>query len=214
MAQGFDTTVVSEQGIPPFAPGDSAKVTFRLDPANPKHRYLSFASMVIPSNDAFVGNSNPTAYPLFDDQGTFIGSSVLRLGSQVYDAGTEVNDETPANTAFFGQAAPDTGTTENGAIALHEGFNAAGSGGILDDPMFAGADFTVAGYSLFGLEAFETLRITQATRSGNVFSLAWEGGRPPYQVEWSEALQVWQAAGGLDQRHRCRCRERYGRRIF
>ncbi|MDA0812013.1 MAG: spondin domain-containing protein, partial [Verrucomicrobia bacterium] len=194
---GFDTTVASEQGIPPFAPGDTAEVTFTLDANNPKHRYLSFASMIIPSNDAFIGNSDPMAHTLFDGAGNFIGSSVLRLGNQVYDAGTEVNDETPANTAFFGQAAPDTGTAENGTVALHAGFNAVGSGGILDDPMFAGADFTAASYPLFNLEAFETLLITQAELNGKTFSLAWTGGRAPYLVEWSEDLRTWMPAGDL-----------------
>lgn len=194
---GFDMTVVSSEGILPFAPGEATTVTFTLDANDPKHRYLSFAAMVIPSNDAFIGNSNPMAYPLFDDAGNFAGTSFLRLGSQVYDAGTEVNDELPANTAFFGQAAPDTGSAENGTVALHPGFNAVGSGGILDDPMFANADFTAPGFQVFGLDAFETLVITETSRNGNSFSIAWRGGKPPYQVQSSPTFQDWQNAGDL-----------------
>ena len=194
---GFDRTVATTEGIPPFSPGESETITFTVDANNPNHRYLSFASMVIPSNDAFIGNSNPTAYPLFGDDGNFTGTMFLRLGSQVYDAGTEVNDETPANTAFFGQTAPDTGTAENGTVTLHAGFNAAGSGGILDDPMFANADFTGAGYQVFNLDAFETLVITAVARNGNTFSLSWQGGRAPYQVQWSPTLQGWQNAGEI-----------------
>lgn len=59
-----------------------------------------------------------------------------------------VNDELPANTAFFGQMAPNTGVDQNGVIAVHPGFNPPGSGGILDDPMFANADFKRPGYQV------------------------------------------------------------------
>jgi len=71
----------------------------------------------------------------------------------VYDAGTEVNDEIPENTAFFGQTEPDTGENENGVVHLHPGY--LGSFGnpnteprILADPMFRGADFTLPGYPI------------------------------------------------------------------
>ena len=39
-------------------------------------------------------------------------------------------------------------TTENGTVQLHPGFHPPGSGGILDDPMFANADFTQPGYQV------------------------------------------------------------------
>ncbi|MEM8963116.1 MAG: hypothetical protein AAGD38_16650, partial [Acidobacteriota bacterium] len=51
-----------------------------------------------------------------------------------------------ANTAFFGQAAPDTGVVEGGVVRLHPGFNAPGTGGILDDAMYTNADFLADGY--------------------------------------------------------------------
>ena len=41
---------------------------------------------------------------------------------------------------------PDTGVVEAQNISVHPGFLAAGNGGILDDPMFANADFTAGGY--------------------------------------------------------------------
>jgi len=66
----------------------------------------------------------------------------------VNDAGTEVNDELPMNTAFFGQMTPNTGADENGVATIHPGFNAPGSGGILDDPLFANADFKASGYQI------------------------------------------------------------------
>ncbi len=134
----------------PIAPGNTHTQIFDLDPANPDHRFLSYFAMVIPSNDAFWANDNPSAYPIFDGAGNFIPRSFRIYGSAIYDAGTEVNDEIPANTAFLAQAAPNTGTTENGVIAAHPGFLAAGQGGILDQALdrfgrtltFTGADFT------------------------------------------------------------------------
>ena len=104
--------------------------------------------MVIPSNDAFVANGEPVAHRVFDESGNFVPVEFAILGSAVNDAGTEVNDELPSNTAFFGQASPDTGTAENGVNSDHPGFKAAGMGGILDDPMFAAADFTANGYQV------------------------------------------------------------------
>ncbi len=133
---------------PPLAPGAVNTISFELDPSAASSRYLSFATMIIPSNDAFVANGDPLAYPIFDAAGNFLGASFFIMGGAVLDAGTEVNDEIPANTAFFGQMAPDTGTVEGGVIGLHPGFLSAGSGGILDDPMFANADFTAPGYPI------------------------------------------------------------------
>ncbi len=141
-------TITSGGDVPPFAPGQSNTLFFVLDGASPDNRYLSYASMVIPSNDAFVANGGPTALPIFDDSGNLIEGEMIVMGSSVWDAGTEVNDELPANTAFFGQGAPDTGVDENGTVTLHTGFMASGAGGILDDTMFSGADFTAAGYQV------------------------------------------------------------------
>ena len=145
-AGAVDATIPGPAG--PIAPGDVATMSFDLDPTDAGNRFFSYTSMVIPSNDAFVANASPTAHAVFDELGNFVGGSFVLVGSRVLDAGTEVNDELPANTAFFGQAAPDTGVPEGGVITVHEGFQRAGSGGILDDPMFAGADFTQAGYQI------------------------------------------------------------------
>jgi hypothetical protein len=130
----------------PFAPGESTAVDFTVDPADPMSRYFSYASMIIPSNDAFIANGNPLAFQIFDAGGNFLGANFVVLGSMVNDAGTEVNDEVPANTAFFGQMTPNTGVTEGGVVMIHGGFLPPGSGGILDSPMFANADFTAPGY--------------------------------------------------------------------
>jgi hypothetical protein len=136
----------------PIAPGETVVRVFEVDPASAESRYLSYASMVIPSNDAFVANDDPLAHELFDAGGNFVATDFVVLGNQVLDAGTEVNDEVPANTAFFGQTVPNTGTAESGNVTLHAGFLAAGMGGILDDPMFANADFTAPGYQLLAFQ--------------------------------------------------------------
>lgn len=141
----FDATVPGPNG--PFAPGDSTSRTFLLDSSCPQDRYFSYASMVIPSNDAFIANGNPMAHPVFDGAGNFIGQDFFVAGpSAVNDAGTEANDEIPMNTAFLAQMAPNTGVTTNDVITTHPGFNARGTGGILDNTRFRIGDFTLGGY--------------------------------------------------------------------
>jgi len=99
-------------GAPVIDPGETATLRFDVDPAT--GRYLSFLSMIIPSNDLFIGNDNPLAYQVFDAVGDFTGIGpidvFLRDG---WDAGTEVNDNVGA--AF--NAAGGVGTTEGGTIA-------------------------------------------------------------------------------------------------
>jgi len=151
-AGGVDGTIFGSVGFPPFAPGSTASMDFSLNPHLPSHRYFSYASMVIPSNDGFIGNGNPLAFPIFDGSGSFLGADFIVLGTMVLDAGTELNDELPVNTAFFGQTSPNTGVDQNGNVELHPGFAPAGSGGILDGTFagfsFANADFLSSGYSI------------------------------------------------------------------
>ncbi len=145
---GIDSEIFGAGAPPVFDPGESASITFILDQNSPLTRYFSYASMIIPSNDAFIANGDPMAHPIFDPGGKFLGADFIVLGSAVRDAGTEVNDELPQNTAFFGQAIDNTGVVENGVITIHPGFNSPGSGGILDAAKFAGADFKLDGYQI------------------------------------------------------------------
>ncbi len=78
--------------------------------------------MVLPSNDIFVANDDQREHLVFDRRDRFRGADFIITGDEVLDAGTEVNDEIPENTAFFGQSVPDTGVEENGAIGISEGF--------------------------------------------------------------------------------------------
>lgn len=73
-----------------FSPGESNYFTVDLDAV--LNRYLSFATMILPSNDSFLGNSKP-GYELFDILGNFNGAQEINLfASNIWDAGTEEND--------------------------------------------------------------------------------------------------------------------------
>jgi len=141
-----------------LAPGETVSAVFRLDPSDLGDRFFSYATMIIPSNDAFSANDDPQAHEIFDVGTTFVATDFVVPGSEGLDAGTETNDEVPANTGFFGQTVPDTGVPEGGVVAVHPGFLAPGSGGILDDPDFTAADFKAVGYELLEFR-FEELTV-------------------------------------------------------
>lgn len=152
---GIQATILSDTGMPPLAPGETATMSFTLDGRDQANRYFSYASMVIPSNDAFIANGDPRAHKIFNNGGHFRGVDFIVYGAAVNDAGTELNDEAPVNTAFFGQAMPDTGQDEGVGVHDHVGFKFPGSGGILDDPMFADADFMADGYQVARITILE-----------------------------------------------------------
>ena len=120
---GVAGLVTGGEGAPGIIdPGELASLTFSIPDATDS-RYFSFASMVIPSNDAFVASSDdPKAIELFDAEGNFVGPvEILLDGNDVLDAGTEVNNEMDA--AFLNQGTPNTGTDEGGVVGQHPGFN-------------------------------------------------------------------------------------------
>jgi Ca2+-binding RTX toxin-like protein len=130
----------------PIDSGEIAQKTITLNGSDLNSRYFSYAAMLIPSNDFFIANGNERQNAIFSDRGNFLGADFTVLGSQVLDAGSEVNDEIPANTAFFGQQNPNTGTSENGVVKVAEGFIPGGA--ILSDPRFSSADFKNPGYQV------------------------------------------------------------------
>jgi hypothetical protein len=132
MAGGVDGVIFAPNGfpgMPVFDPGECVTFVIDLDPA--LHPYFSFMSMLIPSNDGFIGNDNPMGLELFDDDGVFAGpiEFVVR-GEDVLDAGTEANTEMDA--AFFNQTAPNTGMTTAERVHQHPGFK--GSHANPDEP--------------------------------------------------------------------------------
>jgi hypothetical protein len=180
-AQGI---IAADEGGPVIPPGGTASMTFVVDEYDSHNRFFSYASMVIPSNDAFVGNANASAHQLFDVNGNFLGAFITIYGTDVMDAGTEVNDEVPEHTAFFGQTEPDSGVDEFGVIRQHAGYMAPGSGGILDDPMFAEADFTQPGYEIARIII---VRSDTPVPSGAV-SGTWTEAGSPYLVSGDIAV--------------------------
>jgi hypothetical protein len=86
---GVQTTLVEDTGAPVFSPGESQSMLFDVDPAT--QGYLNYASMLVPTNDLFVGNS--TAIDLFGGASEISSPIVIEVfGINVYDAGTELND--------------------------------------------------------------------------------------------------------------------------
>jgi hypothetical protein len=107
----------------PFGPSGSsfagsASMTFSIDPLS--NRFFSYASMVIPSNDAFFGNDNPMAYSIFDSTGNYAGPVTIEIkGADIWDAGTEVNDTMGAAFSTLGGTSSDEGAV----IATHTGLD-------------------------------------------------------------------------------------------
>ena len=77
-------------GSAPVGPGTT--LTSTLDVTNSAtNRFLSFASMVVPSNDFFFGNPTPLA--IFDTSGNLNSPRTIQIfGRNVWDAGTEVDN--------------------------------------------------------------------------------------------------------------------------
>lgn len=120
---GSAGVVLGGLGVPgPIDPIESASLYLDVGETD-TNRFFAFASMVIPSNDAFLSSpGDPLAIELFDETGAFNGPfETILTGNNVLDAGTEVNTEEDA--AFLNQTAPDTGIDENGNVVVHPGFN-------------------------------------------------------------------------------------------
>ena len=87
-----------------------------LNVSNPSaDKFLSFAGMVVPSNDFFMGNATPLQ--IFGAGGNFLGPVTIQIfGSNVWDSDTEAQSTTTALTFIQGQN-PGTGTQiMNGAV--------------------------------------------------------------------------------------------------
>lgn len=106
-------------GAPVIEPGEIGSVIIEIaDPSD--QRFLTYLSMVIASNDAFIGNDD--ALELFDSSGNFLGDrDILVTGNSIYDAGTEENNALDG-PAFVPGNPPGSGVaTVGGVITLHQG---------------------------------------------------------------------------------------------
>lgn len=121
-------------------PGASTSLTFSVDTAlNP---FFTFGSMVVPSNDFFIGNDSPAEYRLFDAAGNLSIAAIGIKASEIWDAGSEVFD--PAAAAFVGNN--DLRRDQNSVVAFNfaefAGFNGltTGAGYIFNSALAADSD--------------------------------------------------------------------------
>ncbi|MEZ4701359.1 MAG: spondin domain-containing protein [Rhodothermales bacterium] len=117
-----DLVVAVSSDIPPLLPGN--EVTFEIT-STPGHRYFSFASMLVCTNDGFTGIDSQMLPRRIGDE--------IALGLNAYDAGTEINTEdfadiVPPCPALTGVASDDAGSgvsnpalAQNGVIMHHDG---------------------------------------------------------------------------------------------
>lgn len=118
-----------------YLPGGAGSMVFTIDPS--VNRFFSFGSMVVPSNDRFLGNDGGMDVELFDAGGNFVGQTLTLTGGDIWDAGTEVDGLFGA--AFIvGQNAGDH-VDQNGVVSHNWDFSA-----------YAGAA-TPAGYNFVDL---------------------------------------------------------------
>jgi len=98
-----------------LTPGATAtSMTFLVDTmVNP---FFTFASMIIPSNDHFIGNDNPMQYRLFDAAGTLLITQIDQRASQIWDNGSEITDPLAAAFLVIGNNA--LRTAENGVVSF------------------------------------------------------------------------------------------------
>ena len=97
-------------------PGASASSTFTFDTANANNRFFTFANMVIPSNDLFLGNDDPMEYQLFNPDGSLAITTIDQTAGEIWDANSEVADA--LNAAFIVGGNNSLRTPENGLVAF------------------------------------------------------------------------------------------------
>ncbi|MEO1773772.1 MAG: spondin domain-containing protein [Pseudomonadota bacterium] len=144
--------LATSTGAPPIEPGETTSGTLDVDGEN--NRFFSFFSMILPSNDTFIGVDDPLTYEIFDADGNFLGPIDISVtGEDIYDAGTEANDFTNGPAFVQGQdindGGPGEGTIEQGVglgldtipfggltLATGAAFNSAFAGFISDPANF------------------------------------------------------------------------------
>lgn len=97
-----------------LTPGSTATGTFLVDSA--VNRFFTFGTMVIPSNDLFLGNDSATGFQLLDSGGNLLITSIVQSASAIWDAGSEAAD--PANAAFVVGGTNSLRTPQNGVVSF------------------------------------------------------------------------------------------------
>jgi PEP-CTERM motif/Spondin_N len=149
---GPETTLTSGNTIAQFTPGQSNSTILNI--SNPSaDQYLSYAGMVVPSNDFFQGNA--TALQIFNANGSFIGPMTIHVyGSSIWDSDTEAQSTTTALTFIAGQN-PGTGMQiGNGMITS----------------LFSEPNATTFLNSIIGLNTIAGYTITNVPTSGELLA--------------------------------------------
>lgn len=98
----------------PLLPGQANSTVVSVDPSN---RFFTFGTMVVPSNDHFLGNANPLAIEVFDAGGNLILCEFTENASRIWDAGSET--ENPLNAAFLAVGTNANRENENGVVEFN-----------------------------------------------------------------------------------------------
>jgi hypothetical protein len=98
-----------------LTPGQTRSQSFVVDAG--LNKFFTFASMVIPSNDFFIGNDDPMRYRLFDDAGNLLINSITQTSSQIWDAGSEIFSV--AGAAFLVNGVNAVRTPQNGVVSFN-----------------------------------------------------------------------------------------------
>ncbi len=98
-----------------LTPGQSRSQSFVVNAG--LNKFFTFATMVIPSNDFFLGNDNPTGFRLFDDAGNLLINSITQTSSQIWDAGSE--SFSVAGAAFLVNGVNAVRTPQNGLVSFN-----------------------------------------------------------------------------------------------
>ncbi|NEO70017.1 spondin domain-containing protein [Moorena sp. SIO3H5] len=152
---GYQDLLFFDRRVDPYfgvqLSGETTSRVVTLDGDSSGLRYFSYAGMIFPTNDGFIANDDSKAIEVFDGDGNFLGADFIVLGSEVWDAGTEVNDEDPVNVPYD-LANLFSSTPEGGVVQRHPGLLPAGSGGIVDfefnGAQFVNADFSAPDYQI------------------------------------------------------------------
>ncbi len=98
----------------PLLPGATGTAVFTVDSRD--NRFFTFASMVVPSNDYFIGNDSPVEYEIFDSNGKFVPTFINERGADIWDAGSEIDGTFGA--AFLMGSSNDDHLDENGVVGF------------------------------------------------------------------------------------------------
>ena len=122
--QGRLQATIGNGNVQFISPGEVIEGSIDVRNAS-AYPYVSYASMMIPTNDAFFGNDVPIR--IFDDNGNFTGPVTIDVyGADIYDSGTEVNNASGAagfSLGFNGEGSGESTDDPSGAIAPHPGFD-------------------------------------------------------------------------------------------